>query len=397
MSCADSAQPNGSVPVPMGTPTVRSVAQATQHERASAAAVRAASAALAGDDRSAFLAAWQADPQSQSRAGVLLRALTLLHAAPFDATLTPGSLRGGARSWTVDATVTWSMPELRPREAHSRVRMGFVSRVGGGASLTSVTTAPGAASPVWLLPGLQVARGPRTAVVSADPRLTARVAALLQTAVLDVASVLTSWRGSLVAIVPATPAQFMALTGGTSTGDRGIAALTTTADGTRSPGAPDVVVVNPTVFATLGPVGAHVVISHEATHDATQAAVVSMPTWLAEGFADYVGIGAAHLPLSSAAARAIAEARQLGVPQSLPGTAAFDGSGVRLEAAYEGAWLAARLIAVTYGQPRLVALYRAVEARPGSLASAFQTVLHTTLGAFTLRWRAELAGLARAG
>ena len=75
-----------------------------------------------------------------------------------------------------------------------------------------------------------------------------------------------------------------------------IAAVTTTEDGSLAPGAPVRVFVNPAVFDRLRQRGAQVVISHEATHVATGATFASMPTWLLEGFADYVALDHAGVP-----------------------------------------------------------------------------------------------------
>ena len=55
--------------------------------------------------------------------------------------------------------------------------------------------------------------------------------------------------------------------------------------------------MNPPVFEPLGPQGAQIVMSHEAAHVATDAAASSMPTWLLEGFADYVALAHVDLPV----------------------------------------------------------------------------------------------------
>src|SRR3546814_6597486 len=70
-----------------------------------------------------------------------------------------------------------------------------------------------------------------------------------------------------------------------------IAAVTTTVDGSLSPSAPVHVFVNPQMWAGLKPQGAQVVMSHEAVHVVTGAAITSgVPLWLLEGFADYVAL-----------------------------------------------------------------------------------------------------------
>lgn len=327
------------------------------------------------------------------QAATLYEDLTALDVQGLSWTIRAGSWRERRGGCSLEVVARWTIPEFGSRVAASSLTLD-VADAGGRARLTAIRPSAGSATPMWLLPALQVRRATRVLVASSDPALTASVMGRLLTAVGDVSRVLPGWHGDLVAVVPASGSAFDALTRSTPAGDRGIAAVTTTADGSLSLAAPDLVVVNPTVFAGLGPVGAHVVLSHEATHAATEAAAVTMPPWLVEGFADYVGIGSVGLPTPVAAARAIARARTLGVPDALPGPSAFGATGTALEATYEDAWLAASLIARTYGQSRLVALYRVVERHRAGVAAAFHQVLGTSLSAFTAAWRRELVGLA---
>ena len=78
----------------------------------------------------------------------------------------------------------------------------------------------------------------------------------------------------------------------------GIAAVTTTVDGSGSPDAPVHVFVNPDVTRGLRGAGAQVVMSHELVHVATDAATSTVDLWLLEGFADYVALRDVPLPLS---------------------------------------------------------------------------------------------------
>ena len=69
-----------------------------------------------------------------------------------------------------------------------------------------------------------------------------------------------------------------------------------------------------------------------------------------------------RLPLRTTAARIAALVRRHGPPQHLPGRAEFAPGAHDLEARYESAWLACRLLADTGGAPSLVAFYRSVDA-----------------------------------
>jgi hypothetical protein len=180
---------------------------------------------------------------------------------------------------------------------------------------------------------------------------------------------------------------------GASAGAYGeIAAVTTTADGSQSRSAPVHIFVNPAVFDPLGPRGAQIVMSHEATHVATGAALSTMPTWLLEGFADYVALDHVDLPPAVTASQILRQVRRRGAPAHLPGKAEFDAHNKSLGASYEAAWLACRLLAERYGEKRLIDFYRTAD-RTSSTTTAFRA-LGTTQGAFTAAWRADLRTLA---
>jgi hypothetical protein len=171
--------------------------------------------------------------------------------------------------------------------------------------------------------------------------------------------VLPAWIPSVVVEIPDSAAELdQTLDVGPGTYG-GIAAVTTTVDGSSSPDAPVHVFVNPDVTRRLRPDGAQVVMSHELVHLATGAATSSVDLWLLEGFADYVALRDVDLPLTTTAARAIAQVRQDGVPDGLPGPTDFDTRADGLEAAYELAWLACRVVAEKAGEQALVRLYQA--------------------------------------
>ena len=172
-----------------------------------------------------------------------------------------------------------------------------------------------------------------------------------------------------------------------------IAAVTTSADGSLAPDAPVRVFVNPQVFAGLKPRGAQVVMSHETTHVATDAPFSSMPTWLLEGFADFVALDRAGVPVELAARQILARIRKEGLPRGLPSTRDLDPSANGLGATYEEAWLACRFLAQEYGARALVRFYRTVDGG-ASTQTAFRSVLGTSQGQFVSRWRDDLARLA---
>lgn len=360
--------------------------------------MRQTSAVRYGDERH-WLSTWAPGAAAQQEAEWIWRNLSALQVHTLRgrvaAAASPPARRGSGR-WHVDLDVTWAASSDASSSTYATNRLRYDLTMDAGRLLVAgIEAVPGHSEPIWAAGPMTVRRSPRTLVVGSSSAGTSRVASLLRTAVGDVNRVLPDWRGGLVAYLPAGTEQFDALVGARPGQYNGIAAVTTAVDGSRRPDAPVAIVLNPPVFAGLGPLGAHVVVTHEATHMATGVAVKPMPPWLAEGFADYVAIGSVHVPVTEAAARAIHQVRSDGAPAHLPDGGAFADAPGRLEAVYEEAWLANRLIAHDHGRARLVAFYRAVRARPHQVAEAFERVLHISPRRFTAAWRRALLALAR--
>ena len=272
-------------------------------------------------------------------------------------------------SWAADVATTWRFAGFDPRPEHAEVRVRF-ARAGGDLRIAGIGGGD-RRTPVWLSGPLQVRRTATSMVlVAGTSRHADVVAALARRAVPQVRRVLPAWPGGLVVEAPASQGALEAALGADPGQYDGIAAVTTTPDGSRSRRAPSHVFLNPQVFDPLRPQGAQVVVTHEATHVATDAANSPAPIWLVEGFADYVALSSQRLPLSTTAARIIALVRREGAPGHLPGTAQFAAGASQLEARYESAWLACRLLAQDGGPDALVAFYRAMDARRGARARA---------------------------
>jgi hypothetical protein len=104
------------------------------------------------------------------------------------------------------------------------------------------------------------------------------------------------------------------------------------------------------------------------THVATRATSVSpVPIWLSEGFADYVAYAATSVQISIVASDVLDDVRDGKGPDRLPEDADFDAGEGDIAAAYEGAWLACRMVADRYGEKRLARLYAEIadDAGPG--------------------------------
>jgi hypothetical protein len=265
-----------------------------------------------------------------------------------------------AGEWDGAVDVTWGFRGFDRAPAHAEVGFHFRT-VDGAVYLESVGTADGRL-PLWLSGDIEVRRTPGTLVlVDGTDAQADRYARLTRAAVPVVREVLPDWRTGLVVEVPSSVVALHQVLDSDPGTYQGIAAVTTTADGSLAPDAPVHVFVNPVVFGQLQPTGSQVVMSHEAVHVATEAATNdTMPLWLLEGFADYVALLDVDLPMSTTAGQIIDQVRKDGPPHDLPGSAEFDTTTTHLGATYESAWLACQLLAERGGQDALVRLYQQV-------------------------------------
>ena len=296
------------------------------------------------------------------------------------------------RAWVGDVQVGWRLTGYDGGRSRMEVAMTFMETDGGAAFVTARPDY-GEPAPLWLLERISVERGRRSLVMAGGGVDLSRFAALADHAVVEVRRVLPGWQGQLVVEVPASQNELTRSLGSGESAYDGIAAVTTPVDGSRAAKTPVHIFVNPPVFEPLGPQGAQIVMSHEAAHVATDAAASSMPTWLLEGFADYVALAHVELPVEVTASQILEQVRTEGVPASLPGAGDFESASSTLGATYESAWLACRLLAETYGEARLIAFYERADADQNT-AAAFADVFGTTEGAFTVAWRQYLVALA---
>lgn len=257
----------------------------------------------------------------------------------------------------------------------------------------------------WDFGPLLVRSGPHTLVL-AHPAHRAELATfadLVERSVPVVTSVWgADWNDQVAVLVPDSTAEFQAVTGDNSD-SHDIAALAVADSRNPDPAADPKtavlgarIVLNPTNLSRLDAAGRRLVIQHELTHVATRAVTDDqMPTWLIEGFADYVGNLGSGRTDTDIAAELTADVRAGRLPTALPLAADFDNAGNRLPELYEEAWLACRLIADRIGQHGLVRFYTTVaqgaERDPASaLAGGLRGLLHTDQRTFTASWRAYL-------
>ncbi|MHC0431091.1 hypothetical protein ACX6XY_13005 [Streptomyces sp. O3] len=252
---------------------------------------------------------------------------------------------------------------------------------------------------LWERGPVTAVRGERSLVLGAGPSRSRlrRYADLADRAVPEVRAAWgDAWPGRVLVLVPGSLDAMAGLLGADAAGYQGIAAVTTGDVGGARKTPADRIIVNPEAYEVLGDLGKQVVLTHEATHVATRAHTsAATPLWLSEGFADWVayrGSERGERRIAPELARAVQRGE---VPDALPDDEdfGFAEDSARLAQAYEGGWLACRMIAERWGEERLLAFYREVgghRRRAGAVDSALREVLDTTPQAFTADWRAYL-------
>lgn len=285
-----------------------------------------------------------------------------------------------------------------PVTAGRTVRLSRDDR-GGAWSVDSDRPAKDSGQQPWDQGAVEVVRGTHSLVlgVGQSTAMLRRFADLADRAVPAVSDAWDGdWSRRVVVVVPRSVEGMAGLLGSPASSYRGIAAVTTGETGGREHAPADRIIVNPDAYGLLGSLGKQVVLTHETTHVATRADTTSAtPLWLSEGYADWVGYRGSGRTAAQAApelADAVAEGR---VPARLPTDEdfGFTAEAEELARAYEGGWLACRMIAEQWGEERLDAFYRSVGAhdrRAGAVEGALHEVLGTTPDDFTARWREYL-------
>lgn len=299
--------------------------------------------------------------------------------------------------WTAAVDVTWRFSGYDATAARAEVAVAFAVD-GAGVAITGVGGGDRVA-PLWMVGPVTVRRTPDVLVLVSDTgaaaeKVAQRYLALGRAARPVVRRVLPQWETGLVLEVPSTE-QELARTLAAEPGEyAGVAAVTAAPDLSSAPGAPVHVFLNPGELDRLRSLGAQVVISHEATHVATDAtSSQSIPQWLLEGFADYVSLRDVDLPDTRAAAQIIAQVREDGPPQALPGATEFDASTGHAGAAYEAAWLACRVLADRSGEDALVRFYDQLD-EGVPFARALRSGFGWTEDELVRAWRTRLSDLA---
>lgn len=193
----------------------------------------------------------------------------------------------------------------------------------------------------------------------------------------------TRWSERVVLMLPNSPAEMRALVGAKDFPVDSVVAVAVAdrVDNESREVAGQRVVLSPTGVRALSLTSLRVVLRHEITHLAARADTVDgSPTWLLEGFADYVGYRDSGVTLSEGAPHLMRQVREDGPPTSLPEDRAFRSSGPDLDQAYQESWSLAKFVADEYGEDTLIELYRTLAAAGAVSARETDGLLREVLG-----------------
>lgn len=352
-----------------------------------------ADAVRAGDPQSAAALSPEGDMQAR-------RLLTSLGTVARQAGVTDFAVRylnedsmvSADGGWYGQVRFRWRFEQFDPSPSTVAVRVKFEPQQDGRIAISGIGGGSGR-SPLWLTDTVDVRRSDQVLVLATQKA--GEHFQLASNAIPTVRKVLPEWDGNVVVEVPGSPAAMDRALGTDEGSYADVAAVAASVDGTSKPDSPLHIFVNPKVFDELDPVGAQVLMSHEATHVATEAALAEKPpAWLVEGFADYVALRDVDLPISTTAGQVIAEVREGDGWDELPSREDFVPSGDHLGATYEAAWLAARTLAHHAGEDALVRVYRR-SLSGDELETALREETGLTVEELTEKWRVELERLAR--
>ncbi|MDQ3789753.1 MAG: hypothetical protein M3422_21235 [Actinomycetota bacterium] len=192
----------------------------------------------------------------------------------------------------------------------------------------------------------------------------------------------TPWSRRVAVLLPDSPGEMRALVGPDFPVESVVAvAVADRVDNKTRTVAGQRVVLSPTGVRGLSIASLRIVLRHEITHLAARADTVDgSPTWLLEGFADWVGYRDSGVTLAEGAPDLAKQVRQDGPPTGLPEDRAFRSSGADLDLAYQQSWSLARYVAETHGEAALIAMYRELAAAGAVSATETDRMLRDVLG-----------------
>lgn len=299
----------------------------------------------------------------------------------------------GASAWVSAVQVDY---RLGADASTTSFQTAFTFTTVGGTARVVASGGNGMRGALWLQGPVVVRKSRELLLILARGQSVPRYWSLARRAVRQVLAVTAPVRWPLVFEVAGSQEQLEQNLGASPGTYDLVAGVTGSVDGSPSPQAPLHSFFNPANFVSAGPVGAQVVVTHEAALQATRSPQTDMPFWLEEGFADYVALDHSALPLDTEDQHIADETRREGPPDHLPSRGDFRATDTTLDhlnAVYEEAWLACRYLATRYGEPTLLRIYEDVE-QGTPLGAALQADASLTEPQFVAAWRQYLTRLA---
>jgi len=390
-------------PSPSPSPTIPSAAPSSASPSPSHPATRPAatdlndllaqlSAAIRHDRRPDFLALVSSqDPGFTSTAGMIFDNLHAIDPSDFSLKAT-GSRRDlskartsvlGRNGYAAQVQVTWSVPG--DRAPSSQQVWMTIDKVGHGFRWAGVTDGPPGPrpTPLWWLEPVDYDHSGAVTIIAGDGIDARNWAVAANTAVAkDVPKLRAAdWNHRLVIIVPSNERLLEQSMGAARGADSALAGITWP-DGGKPAAAPIRIMINangqPNSLATS------IVLAHEAVHVATRSPISPAPTWLVEGYADYIAYLSYPQGAQAAATDLLSEVKRNGPPRTLPSESDFGAQHPDLNRTYAEAWSVCRYLAEQYGSAKLWKFYQAVDKSPdGSIAgparSAFGISQHQVI------------------
>lgn len=379
-------------------PPAGETAPSSQIAEADDGAVRAAlnrlSRAVGSRDATAYAALTAPlDAGQAQRTQQLWRNLASLRPTEWRLRVRGRTNRGGADPWPQPVTVTWRLADDRGPAEHELILI--LRRAGGGIRLAGVELGPSTRpAPIWAVQEVVVRRRNRVTVAAPTAAAAATWLARAQPAVDAVAPRLPPIlvggepAPALVVEIPVTRQGFEQILGVRPGSYRDLAAVAWP-EGPNPSRSAIRIVVNPAAVARLDATALAILLAHEVVHVATRSAASSAPTWLVEGYADYLAYEAYPAAQPAAAADLLAEVAAEGAPSTLPTEGDFAPGRKSLALSYAAAWTACRYIAATFSPSALAQFYRRLDAGE-TLPYATRAALGTSPAGLTAGWRQSL-------
>ena len=304
----------------------------------------------------------------------------------------------GPTAWDQPVSITWRLAGDQGAAEH-RVRLTFRSesdaaKLAGAPAEASTDGRPGrVAEPIWWRQPVTAHRSSRVTLVSAAAGDDARWFRRADLAAAAVRARLPErlrrgWSGGLVVERPASQHHLEQVVGATPGSHAGIAAVAWP-EGPDPQRAATRILLNPALARRLDDEAAAVLLTHEAVHVATRSAASAAPSWLTEGYADYLAYSAHPARAPDAERDLLRAVRADGPPTSLPPDSAFFPTAPRLGQTYAEAWTLCRFIATRHSPARLARLYEEAD-RGANLDAAIRSTLDQEPAELLAEWQRHL-------